>query len=261
MIAIYDSGIGGTSVLQAIRAAAPYADLLYLADQARCPYGQRSIADIRQIALGCARWMGQQGAAPIVVACNTASAAALADMRLAHPQVPFVGMVPAVKPAVQQTKNGVVGVMATAATLQGHLFHEVTTQYARHVHVVAQACPGLVEFVEAGDTTSSAVFDAVHHHLQPLQTAGADVVVLGCTHYPFLSEIIHRVAPHMTIIDPSAAVARQTLQVAQQAGFTVAEHGRIHYYTTGDPAHLSWQLNALQLPGGHVDFVTVEELL
>ena len=261
MIAIYDSGIGGTSVLQAIRAVAPHADLLYLADQARCPYGQRSIADIRQIALGCATWMRQQGAAPIVVACNTASAAALADMRLAHPQVPFVGMVPAVKPAVQQTKNGVVGVMATAATLQGRLFHEVTTQYASHVQVVTQACPGLVEFVEAGDTSSAAVHDAVHQHLAPLQSAGADVVVLGCTHYPFLSEIIHRMAPDMTIIDPSAAVARQTIQVAQQAGYTVAERGQIHYYTTGDPTHLSWQLNALQLPRGHVDYVAVEELL
>lgn len=261
MIAIYDSGIGGTSVLQAIRAVAPHADLLYLADQARCPYGERSIADIQQIALGCANWMQRQGAAPIVVACNTASAAALADMRLAHPQVPFVGMVPAVKPAVQQTKNGVVGVMATAATLQGRLFHEVTTQYAGHIQVVAQPCPGLVEFVEAGDISSAAVHDAIYQHLAPLQSAGADVVVLGCTHYPFLSEMIRRVAPTMTIIDPSAAVARHTIQVAQHAGDTTHGTGRIHYYTTGDPAHLSWQLHALHLPPGHVDYVAVEELL
>ncbi len=261
MIAIYDSGIGGTSVLQAIRAVAPHADLLYLADQARCPYGERSIADIQQIALGCANWMQRQGAAPIVVACNTASAAALADMRLAHAQVPFVGMVPAVKPAVQQTRNGVVGVMATAATLQGRLFHEVTTQYASHVQVVAQPCPGLVEFVEAGDTTSPAVYEAVHYHLQPLQTAGADVVVLGCTHYPFLREVIQRIAPDMTIIDPAPAVARHTVQVAQHAGYSTTASGSIHYYTTGDAAHLRWQIAALHLPPGEVDFVAVEELI
>lgn len=261
MIAIYDSGIGGTSVLQAIRAVAPHADLLYLADQARCPYGERHITDIQQIALGCANWMIRQGAAPVVVACNTASAAALAEMRMAHPHVPFVGMVPAVKPAVQQTKSGVVGVMATAATLQGRLFHEVTSQYAQHIHVVAHPCPGLVELVEAGDVTSPAAQHAIQDHLAPLQSAGADVVVLGCTHYPFLREMIQRVAPHMTIIDPSAAVARQTIQVAQQAGYPVAATGRIHYYTTGDPAHLAWQMTALHLPAGHVDFVAVEELV
>lgn len=261
MIAIYDSGIGGASVLQAVHAAAPQADILYLADQARCPYGQRHVSDIQHIALGCAKWLVQRGAAPVVVACNTASAAALADMRVAHPQVPFVGMVPAVKPAVQQSKNGVVGVMATAATLQGRLFHEVTSQYARHVQVVSQPCPGLVEFVEAGDVTSSAVQAAVQHHMQPLQAAGADVVVLGCTHYPFLREVIHRIAPEMAIIDPAPAVARHTLQVALQAGYTTAETGTIHYYTTGDAAHLAWQITALQLPPGHVDFVAVEELI
>lgn len=261
MIAIYDSGIGGTSVLQAVRAVAPHADLLYLADQARCPYGQRAIADIQHIALGCANWLIRQGAAPIVVACNTASAAALADMRVAHPQVPFVGMVPAVKPAVQQTHTGVVGVMATAATLQGRLFHEVTTQYASHVQVVAQPCPGLVEFVEAGDTTSPAVLHAVQHHLAPLQAAGADVVVLGCTHYPFLREVISRVAPDITLIDPAPAVARHTVQVAQHAGHTLVEHGTIHYYTTGDAAHLAWQIAALQLPPGTVDTVALEELI
>ena len=117
------------------------------------------------------------------------------------------------------------------------------------------------EFVEAGDTSSTAVHDAVSQHLHPLQHAGADVVVLGCTHYPFLREVIQRIAPEMTIIDPAPAVARHTVQVAHQTGYTTAEQGTIHYYTTGDAAHLRWQIAALQLPPGVVDFVAVEELI
>jgi glutamate racemase len=261
MIAIYDSGIGGASVLNAVRALAPTADIIYLADQARCPYGDRPAAELQQIALGCAAWLIRHGAAPVVVACNSASAVALADMRIAHPTVPFVGMVPAVKPAVQQTRHGVVGVMATAATLQGRLFHEVKTQYAAGVTVIGQACHGLVEFVEAGDVSSPALHAAVSTHLAPLHAAGADVIVLGCTHYPFLQPVIQHLAPDVQIIDPAPAVARHTLNIIATHGFPLHEQGRTWYYTTGSADHLTWQIQALGLPPGAVAHVAAEELV
>ncbi len=261
MIAIYDSGIGGASVLNAVRALAPTADIIYLADQARCPYGDRPLVELHQIALGCVAWLIRQGAAPVVVACNSASAVALADMRIAHSGVPFVGMVPAVKPAVQQTRHGVVGVMATAATLQGRLFHEVKTQYAAGVTVVGQACHGLVEFVEAGDISSPALHAAVRAHLAPLHTAGADVIVLGCTHYPFLQSVIQDLAPNVTLIDPAPAVARQTLHITQTYGLSRPEQGQTWYYTTGSADHLAWQIQALGLPHGSVAHVAVKELV
>ncbi|MBM4413901.1 MAG: glutamate racemase [Chloroflexi bacterium] len=260
MIAVYDSGIGGTSVLKAIRDLDSHVDIIYLADQARCPYGNRPVADIRQIALGCANWLIRQGAQPVVVACNTASAAALHQMRQHHPETPFVGMVPAVKPAVQQTQHGVIGVMATAATLKGDLYHEVTQRFAHDVQVVGQDCHGLVDLVEAGQLHGAATDAAVAAHVAPLIQAGADVLVLGCTHYPFLRESISRAAPHVTIIDPAPAVARHTLTVA--APLTQSQpRGRTIYYTTGSASHLAWQINALGLPVGETTHVAVEELI
>ena len=260
MIAVYDSGIGGMSVLRAIRDQDPDIDILYLADQARCPYGERAAEDIEAIARGCARWLIAQGAAPIVVACNTASAMALDHLRSAHPDIPFVGMVPAVKPAVALTKTGVVGVMATAATLKGRLLHDVTTRYAQQVQVVGRACHGLVDLVEAGDIDSPAARATLQQHISPLIEAGADVIVLGCTHYPFLSDTIRQIAPQVTLIDPAPAVARQALLVASSVAST-SRNGQTLYYTTGSAPHLQWQLAALNLPHGPVQHVAVEELL
>ena len=259
MIAVYDSGIGGMSVLRALRAQDPHSDILYLADQARCPYGERDAADIERIALGCARWLIRQGATPIVVTCNTASAMALDTLRLTFPTVPFVGMVPAVKPAVALTQSGVVGVMATAATLKGRLLRDVTERYAQHTTVVGQACHGLVDFVEAGDLDSPSLKARIHEHLEPLLVAGADVIVLGCTHYPFLQDAA---APHVTLIDPAPAVARQTLAVAQHDAVAHdGAHGQTLYFTTGSADYFAWQLRALHLPEGPVQSVTLEELL
>ncbi|MFM2309909.1 MAG: hypothetical protein RLY87_2031 [Chloroflexota bacterium] len=252
MIAIYDSGIGGASVLLALRALAPDVDILYLADQARCPYGNRTQADIQAIALDCASWLVRHGASPIVVACNTASAAALSLLRAQYPDTPFVGMVPAVKPAAQRSVSGVIGVMATAATLQGELLADVTRTHAPHLTVVGQACVGLVDFVEAGDTDSATLHTAVASHVTPLLDAGADVIVLGCTHYPFLQRAIAAAAPGVTLIDPSPAVAQQALRTALAHGINVVGSGRTEYYTTGDAAHLRWQIDALGLPAGTV---------
>ena len=252
MIAIYDSGIGGASVLMALRALAPDVDILYLADQARCPYGNRTQADIQTIALECAAWLTRQGAAPIVVACNTASAAALGALRGRYPATPFVGMVPAVKPAAQRSASGVIGIMATAATLQGELLADVTRIHAPHATVVGQACVGLVDFVEAGDTDSPAVYAVVATHVAPLLAAGADVIVLGCTHYPFLRAAIAAAAPGVALIDPAPAVAQQTLRTASAHGIPTDGHGRTDYYTTGDAAHMRWQIDTLGLPKGTV---------
>jgi glutamate racemase len=182
-------------------------------------------------------------------------------MRIAHPDVPFVGMVPAVKPAVQQTRHGVVGVMATAATLQGRLFHEVKTQYAAGVTVVGQACHGLVEFVEAGDVSSPALYAAVSAHLAPLHAAGADVIVLGCTHYPFLQPVIQRIAPSVQIIDPAPAVARHTLNIVATHGFPLHEqrpdlvlHHRVcRPFDVANPS--------IRPAPGSVAHVTAEELI
>jgi glutamate racemase len=259
MIAIYDSGIGGASVLMALRALAPDVDILYLADQARCPYGNRTQADIQSIALECAAWLTSQGAAPIVLACNTASAAALGALRVRYPQTPFVGMVPAVKPAAQRSVSGVIGIMATAATLQGELLADVTRTHAPHLKVVGQACVGLVDFVEAGDTDSVTVRAAVATHVAPLVAAGADVIVLGCTHYPFLRTAIAAAAPGVTLIDPAPAVAQQALRTAIAHGIPTAGRGRTDYYTTGDAAHLRWQIDALGLPTGIVRALVLED--
>ena len=260
MLAIYDSGIGGASVLLAVRALAPAADIIYLADQARCPYGPRSHADIERIALGCARWLIAQGAAPVVVACNTASAAALQPMRATFPGTSFVGVVPAVKPAAQQARSGVIGVMATAATLEGQLLADVTRTHAQSVTVVGQACHGLVELVEAGDTNSPRAQQTVAAHVAPLLNAGADVIVLGCTHYPFLHAAISAAAPGVALIDPAPAVAQQVIRAATAHGASLAESGTTRYYTTGDAAHLRWLIDALALPTGTVSGLSVEEL-
>jgi len=150
-IGIFDSGAGGLSVLKAIRQQHPPEDLLYLADQAHVPYGRRPLAEIRQFSEGITRYFLAQDAKMIVVACNTASAAALHHLRQTFPEIPFVGMEPAVKPAAEHTSNGVVGVLATPATFQGELYASVVERFASHVKILQDTCPGLVEQIEAGN--------------------------------------------------------------------------------------------------------------
>ncbi|HBY99480.1 MAG TPA: glutamate racemase, partial [Chloroflexi bacterium] len=189
-IGFFDSGVGGTSVLLEVHRLLPAAPLLYLADQAHCPYGPRPTAELRTLSAANTRWLLARGATLIVIACNTASAAALHWLRRRFPGVPFVGMVPAVKPAAQTTRSGVVGLLATPATLQGALLREVEAAWAAHVRVEHQLCPGLVERIEAGDLDSPATRTLVHRSLAPLLAAGVDTIVLGCTHYPFLTSLV-----------------------------------------------------------------------
>ncbi len=206
-VGILDSGLGGLTVWSAIRQLAPELPCIYLADQANLPYGPRTHASIRKLCTAATQALREQGAELIVVACNTASAAALEHLRQSFPQLAFVGMEPAVKPAALHTRSGVVGLMATRGTLQGALLRNTAVRFAGHVEIVASDCPGLAEAIECGADDLDA---RLHRELEPMLARGADTLVLGCTHYPLAHDAIRRVVgPAMHIIDPAPAVARQ----------------------------------------------------
>ncbi len=214
MIGVFDSGVGGLSVLREIRNEMPSADLVYVADRGRAPYGPRGLEEVQGFSLEISGWLLDQGAECLVVACNTASAAALDQIREAHPGVPVVGMEPAVKPAAESTKTGVIAVFATATTFQGRLFESVVSRFTEGVTVVARACPRWVELVELGQVAGAEVEAAVGSEIEAVLEAGADTLVLGCTHFSFLGHLIRRLAgPGVRLIDPAAAVGRQTARV------------------------------------------------
>jgi glutamate racemase len=232
MIGVFDSGVGGLSVLNEIRLEMPSADLLYLADQARAPYGVRTLAEVADMTDEAARWLLDRGATTITVACNTASAAALHALRADHPDVTFVGMEPAVKPAVVSSSTGVIGVLATAATFQGELFASVLQRHATGATVLTRACPTWVELVERAEVHGPEARRQVTACLAPILDGGADTLVLGCTHFPFLVPLIEDIAgPGVRIVDPAPAVARQVRRVASDAKGS----GRLTLATSGDP--------------------------
>jgi glutamate racemase len=230
VVGVFDSGVGGLSVWREIDALLPHADLLYVADQAHCPYGPRSTKEIRSLAKEITAFLIHQGADVVVVACNTASAAALRHLRDRFP-VPIVGMEPAVKPAVEHTHTGHVGVIATPVTFQGMLFASL-----------------LERQVEAGLLEGPETMALLHDYIDPLVEQGIDTLVLGCTHYPFLRQSIARiVGPDVEIIDPAPAVARQTARVLARAcpDAPRARQGRRTLYTTGDVAQFRQQVERL----------------
>lgn len=233
MIGLFDSGVGGLSVAREIMRQLPACPLIYLADQSHAPYGPRPLAQIRDFAGGITRFLLTQGAQVVVVACNTASAAALHWLRRTFPGVPFVGMEPALKPAAERTRTRHVGVIATAATFQGELFASLVDRYASDVVVHTQVCAQLVPLVETGELDSPRARAAVAGYLAPLKAAGIDELVLGCTHYPFLRPLIEEaIGPAVEVIDPAGAVARQAGRVLAQAGWPVggkAVAGRVFH--------------------------------
>ncbi|MDY0019570.1 MAG: glutamate racemase [Anaerolineae bacterium] len=232
-IGIFDSGLGGLSVWREVVRCLPEASTLYFADQAHVPYGPRPLEEVRQYTKGITAFLLSQGADLIVVACNTASGAALHALRQTFPDVPIVGMEPAVKPAAERTRSGVIGVIATPATFQGDLFQELVERFAAEVRLETQACPGLVDAVEAGDLDTPETAALLKKYLQPMLDAGIDHLVLGCTHYPFLSAAIAKVAgPGVTLIDPAPAVARQVARLLDSRKPAGPPHHR--FYTTGD---------------------------
>lgn len=231
LIGVFDSGVGGLSVLKAIRALEPRSDLIYVADRGRAPYGTRSLDEVRTMSHEIASWLVNQGATTLVVACNTASAAALDSLREWNTEVSIVGMEPAVKPAASATETGIIGVLATAATFQGRLFESVVSTHTTNVEVVTQACPKWVELVENGDFDGPEVELSVAAEITPLLDSGADVLVLGCTHFSFLRPAIEKHAGiGITVIDPAKAVATQAVRVAGEP----RGGGRLRLAASGD---------------------------
>ena len=248
-IGLFDSGVGGLSIWRQVVHALPSESLLYVADQANVPYGHRSADEIQANSLGIADYLVAQGCKAIVVACNTASAVALEPLRQRFPQMPILGLEPAVKPAVQLTRSGVVGVMATPATFQGQLYRATVGRYATAVQVVEQVCVGLAELVEQGDLEGPDCDARLMGYLQPMLDAGADTIVLGCTHYPFVIESIRRlVGPAMAVLDPAPAVARHLADVLGQAGLLATDPAGAlapRFATTADPLAFNRALSRL----------------
>jgi glutamate racemase len=251
-IGIFDSGAGGLSVLKAIRQKYPQENLLYLADQAHVPYGQRTLEEVRLFSESITRYFLVQEAKMIVVACNTASAAALHHLRQVFPDVPFVGMEPAVKPAAEQTRSGVVGVLATPATFQGELYTSVVERFAANVNIMQDTCPGLVEQIEFGNFKGGETERILQEALDPMLAAGIDTVVLGCTHYPFVIPQIKEIIRHgVRVIDPAPAIARQVGRLLDryQIHTSGKQIGQIRYLTTGNPMALKQFLEKVNLLG------------
>lgn len=258
-IGVFDSGVGGLTVWREIVRQLPGESTLYFADQAHIPYGPRALEEVRSFSKGITDFLLQQGAKLIVVACNTASGAALHTLRATFPDVQFVGMEPAVKPAAERTRTGRVGVIATPATFQGDLFRRLVQRFAAEVALHTQTCPGLVEAVEAGALDTPETARLLRSYLTPMLEAGIDHLVLGCTHYPFLSEAIARIAgPDVTLIDPAPAVARQVrrLLTKRSALCEAEESGRQIFFTSGPAEPLADMARVLVGFGGPVHRVT-----
>ncbi|MFH1446560.1 MAG: glutamate racemase [Chloroflexota bacterium] len=247
-IGVFDSGVGGLSVLRAIRSELPNEDILYFGDQAHVPYGSRTLSEVRQLSEGVVHFLLEEAAKLIVVACNTASAAALHYLREIFPDVPFVGMEPAVKPAAEHTHTGRVGILATPATFQGELYASVVERFAQGVIILQDTCPGLVGQIEAGRLKTKKTRQILEQALKPMLAEGIDTVVLGCTHYPFVIPLIKQiVGPDVQVIDPAPAIARQTIHLLNRD--QIAKHGpqlgRLTFFTSADPAALHMLLPKL----------------
>lgn len=228
-IAVFDSGVGGIGVLAALRDRAPLVDVVYVADHAFGPYGEHELGEVRSRTELIARYLRTAGVELVVVACNSASAAALRHLRSEMPDLAFVGMEPAVKPASERTRSGVVAVLATQATFQGELFQDLVGRHGTDVSIVEQPCPGLAATIEAGRDPS----DLLDRYLAPVIDAGADVVVLGCTHYPLIrADIEARLPAGVELIDPAPAVASRAIEVAKERSIAMAGHGATWFWTT-----------------------------
>jgi glutamate racemase len=238
-IGVFDSGVGGLSVLKALRELLPGQPVIYFADQAHVPYGPRPLEEVRAYSEAITRFLLDLGCRLIVVACNTASAAALHYLRQEFPAVPFVGMEPAVKPAAENTHSGVVGVLATPATFQGALYASVVERFAQGVEVLAATCPGLVDQIEQGNLAGAETRRVLEEALRPMLRRGIDTVVLGCTHFPFVIPLIQEIAgPQVRVIDPAPAVARQVRRLLGYEAGEQAAPAPLRVLTSGDPVKL-----------------------
>jgi glutamate racemase len=236
-IGLFDSGVGGLSVLRALQALAPHAELLYVADSAHAPYGERHDAFVQQRSLHVAQFLNGQGVQALVVACNTATASAVALLRHTHADLPIVGVEPGIKPAVALSRNGRIGVLATEGTLRSEKFRRLMHTHAGQAQLHLQPCPGLALAIERGDLDGPAVRDLVARFCEPLRRQQVDTVVLGCTHYAFVARHIQAaLGPDVRLVDTAGAVARQAL--AQCAPSDTTPPGRVHLWTSADAATL-----------------------
>ncbi len=245
-IGVFDSGVGGLSVLHHIRQTLPHECLIYVADSGHVPYGDKSPGYIEQRSHTLARFLVEQGADAIVIACNTATAAAVSSLRSQF-DIPIVGMEPAVKPAVAATKSGVVGVLATIGTLESARFAALLERYGEEVEIVTQGCPGLVEQVELGELHSARTRELVERYTAPLLRRGADTLILGCTHYPFLAALIREVVGNnITLVDTGEAVARQLQRRIQtELPERIAGKASAQFFSSGDAAQATRIMSVL----------------
>ena len=222
-VGVFDSGSGGLSVLREIRKILPDERYIYFSDNAYCPYGEKTADFVTSRARVVTELLLSKGAQAVVVACNTATGAAISHLRAEY-DIPFVGMEPAVKPAASGTRNGVVGVLATAGTLKASKYLNTKGRYADSVRIVERVGKGFVELVENGELDGPHAESVVRASLEPLLAGGADTIVLGCTHYPFLLPLMQRIAPEgVRFIDPAPAVARRLRDVLAMNSVPVGE--------------------------------------
>ena len=218
-VGFFDSGLGGLCILDAFKALCPHESTIYIADSKNCPYGNKPAAEIVKLAESNTRRLLRRGCKMVVVACNTATAAAIDFLRERHPEVPFIGIEPAVKPAALRSKTGVVGVLATAGTFGGRLYNETKAKFAKDVAVIATVADEFVELVERKEISGVAAERVVRARIEPLLKAGCDKIVLGCTHFPHLKPLIEKICyGRAEVIDPSDAVARQAKRVLSARG-------------------------------------------
>lgn len=246
-IGVFDSGVGGLSILKDIRAQLPYEDLIYVADSAHLPYGTKPAAYIQERSLMIAKFLVARNVKAIVVACNTATAAAIRTLRMRY-TFPIVGVEPAVKPATCMTKTGVVGVLATNSTLSSDKFSNLIDRFGRSAEIIVQPCPGLVEQVEKGELSTDATRDMLKLYLGNLMSRGVDTIVLGCTHYPFLLPVIESlVGPEVQILDTGKAVAQELTRRlgADQMLAARTERGSEEFWTSGITSEVAKRIVAL----------------
>jgi glutamate racemase len=248
-IGVFDSGVGGLSVLKEIRAALPHEHLVYVADSGHAPYGDKSSDFIAARAHAVVTFLASQGVKAVVVACNTVTGLVIQQLREQFPMLPIVAIEPAVKPAAAATRTGVVGVLATRLTVQSPGLARLIEQHGQGVRVITQACPGWVELVESAQLESPATREQVAQYIRPLLNQNVDTLVLGCTHYPFLAPVIANLAgPQVRLIDPAAAVARELqrrLQAADLIAPAIDAPGPTDFWTSGSPAQATQVISAL----------------
>jgi glutamate racemase len=237
-IGIFDSGVGGISILSEIRKQLPNENLLYFADSGYCPYGTKPLEKIRERTLKITHFLVSKNAKAVVVACNAACTAGLEQIRDHHPQLPVIGVEPAVKPACELTRNGKIGVLSTNMTIEGTRFSHLVASYGNGVEIFTQPAPGLADLVEAGKIDAQETKELLNRYLQPLLARGIDTLILGCTHYPFLRPIIREICGDgVILLDTGAAVAKQTEKVLIQKRLIESKNnlGSISFFTSGEP--------------------------